>query len=171
MTRQIILLRGQRALVDDDVFEWLSQWKWRLGANGYVCRGERTSGEKYRTILLSREILNAPPGLCVDHKDHDPLNNTRSNLRICTYIQNQRNKALNMTGSSGFKGVSYHGKSKKWRAYIFINYKQHHIGLFLTEIEAAQAYNAKAKDVFGEFALLNTITQTDDNPQRSDQWN
>ena len=168
MTKHIVLLRGQRALVDDEDYERLSQWRWRLGANGYVCRGERKSKDNYRTILLAREVLKAPPGKVVDHINHDILDNRRSNLRICTYIQNQGNKALSKIGSSCFKGVSYHKDSKKWRSYIFYSYKHYHLGLFSTEIEAAQAYNAAAKVIFGEFALLNEITKDGENPQRGD---
>jgi len=60
-----------------------------------------------------------------------------------------------MKGSSMYKGVYWHKLAKKWGARITKNYKQHHIGLFISEKKAAMAYDEKARELFGEFALTN----------------
>ena len=92
----------------------------------------------------------------VDHIDRNPLNNHISNLRWVTNGENGRNK-LSRKGSSKYKGVYFHKKRKKWEVQIQLNNKRQYLGSFDCEKEAAQAYNDKAKEIFGEFALLNDI--------------
>jgi len=98
--------------------------------------------------------MAAPNHLFVDHIDHNGLNNRRSNLRLCTLAQNNRNM-VSRTGSSKYKGVCWHGGTKKWNAKIRLNRKCYHIGLFTDEIAAAKAYDKKAKELHGQFACLN----------------
>jgi hypothetical protein len=90
----------------------------------------------------------------VDHRDRNPLNNQRSNLRLASNSQNGAN-SLNADGS--FKGVSWNDKKQKWAAYIKVNYIQTHLGYFDSEIEGATAYNAAALRIFGQFANLNEV--------------
>jgi hypothetical protein len=111
----------------------------------------------YRTVFMHRHILSAPKGLVVDHVDGDKLNNQRSNLRICTHAQNCRNKVKNHNNKSGFKGVSWDSWNQRWKSAI-----EHHgvsiaLGNYRDPIEAARAYNAKARELFGEYARLNEI--------------
>src|ERR1043165_2122866 len=88
MTREIPLTQGYVALVDDCDYEWLSQWKWCA----HVAKGGRTAyAFRAKGIAMHRVIMNAPEGMDVDHRDHNGLNNTRANLRICTHAENQRN--------------------------------------------------------------------------------
>lgn len=92
----------------------------------------------------------------VDHIDHNGLNNQKSNLRNCTHRQNAMNNSSR--GSSKYLGVSIVGRGRQKgmiSAEIKMNYRKIHIGVFSTEIEAAKAYDKKAKELFGEFANLN----------------
>ena len=89
----------------------------------------------------------------IDHKDRDRLNNRIDNLRECTRSQNQSNRVYK--NASGFRGV--HANKNKWAARISYNGKWLHIGTFATKEAAAAAYNAKAKELVGEFAMLNKI--------------
>jgi hypothetical protein len=94
--------------------------------------------------------------LCeIDHRNK--LDNRRSNLRRATKQQQKGNEGLRRDNISGFRGVSRYKSTGKWRSQICINGKVTHLGLFLTKIEAAKAYNKCAIQVFGKFAWLNPI--------------
>jgi hypothetical protein len=108
------------------------------------------------TILsMHRMVANAPKGLFVDHINHNGLDNRKLNLRLCTNAQNQQNSRPRSGGTSKYKGVHWHKARKKFCARIHFNKKSIHIGYFKDEIEAAKAYDKKAKELFGEFAYLN----------------
>lgn len=154
--KEIKLTKGKFALVDDDDFEWLSQWNWYFIDGGYAARstmkGKKNGGEK-KMYYMHRQILNPPVGFLVDHIDGNRLNNQRYNLRACLPSGNSRNRKLRCDNTSGYKGVL--ATANRWRATIGINGKSHHIGVFDNIIDAARAYDKKAREVFGEFAKLN----------------
>lgn len=157
--KTIPLTQGQVALVDDQDFEYLNQWKWY--ANWHQCthsfRAERNSSRKngkHKTIRMHRVIMDAQPGQQVDHRNHDTLDNRRENLRFCTYSENQQNQRPRM-GSSKYKGVWWYKSSRKWQTQISLNGHRHHIGYFVDEIEAARAYDNAAHKLFGKFSCTN----------------
>ena len=94
---------------------------------------------------------------CVDHINRNPLNNSVTNLRWCTYQENNMNMSKQNNRSSKFKGVSYNKDKKKWKAYITYNRKLIHLGYFKTQEEAGRAYNNKARELFGDYANLNVF--------------
>lgn len=98
--------------------------------------------------------MQPKPNEQVDHIDGNPLNNTRSNLRIVTNQQNQmaRHKAVSKTG---YKGVAKHGNG--WRAQIKFNQKQIRLGTYATPEKAAKAYNQAAIALFGNHAVINEV--------------
>ena len=107
---------------------------------------------------VAHAFLPNPLKLChIDYIDGDPTNNHVKNLRWITRSVVSQNQAKKNGTSSKYKGVSWHQRDKKWRAGIRHNGKSIHIGYFKDEKDAGRAYNAKAKEVFGEFAKLNTI--------------
>ena len=85
------------------------------------------------------------------------LNNQKSNLRFYTRGENQMNRQKQGNVSSIYKGVSFSKDHKKWRARIRIKDNIIHLGYFISETDAAIAYNAKAIELFCEFANLNII--------------
>lgn len=114
----------------------------------YAHRRTRTKGEDY----LHRAIAMPPCGRQVDHRDGDTMNNRRGNLRVCTNAQNQMSKRD--TGRRGqYRGV-YKVKGG-WLASICKDQVQHHLGYHATAVEAALAYDAAARSLFGEFARPN----------------
>jgi len=153
--KKIQLKNGLFTIVDDADYEWLNKWKWHGTWNPsaktyYVWRGDGNT-------TMHRMILNATKGILVDHKNHDTLDNRRVNLRLATRTQNAANKKIPSNNTSGFKGVSWHKRNKKFRASVMLSYKEIHLGYFDDPKEGAKAYNKKAKELFGEFALLNEI--------------
>jgi hypothetical protein len=91
----------------------------------------------------------------VDHHDGDGLNNQQNNLRAATQSQNNQNARKQVNKTSRFKGVSWYKKYQKWNARIQISRHLRHLGYFMFEGDAAQAYDNAARRIFGEFALLN----------------
>lgn len=95
-----------------------------------------------------------PNGL-VDHENREPLDNRLTNLRPANGTQNNANTALQRNNTSGFKGVSFHGSSGRWRAVIKKNGVARQIGSFESAAEAADAYDRAALSSFGAFARTN----------------
>ena len=154
MTRTIPLTQGQVAIVDDEDFDWLNQYKWhaeKMRGRYYAAR--YLKGNK--KMLMHREIMNAPKGVIIDHINGSSLENRRKNLRPCTIKENQRNRVSQKNSSSRFKGVCWHKNRKKWQAEIRCEDKFIYLGSFDNEIEAAKAYDKKAKELFGDFAKTN----------------
>jgi hypothetical protein len=142
----------KKALIDDSDFERVNQFRWLLLKNGYVMSN---SAEH---LYLHRFIFGVKIKARVDHKDRNPLNNRRHNLRSATNSQNQANAAKqqsynNHAVTSKFKGVSWYPRHAKWRTTV----AGKHVGYFNEELEAAAAYNEIALEKFGEFALLNVF--------------
>jgi len=118
---------------------------WYLCKQGYIF-------SKKINMHLHRYLLNANKGDFVDHKDHNPKNNKKSNIRICTPGENSRNRKKPVTNTSGYKGVSLHKKTKKWLAQIVYKKTHHFLGLFNSPKLAHKAYCKVAKELHGEFA-------------------
>ncbi|UCD53067.1 MAG: HNH endonuclease [Phycisphaerales bacterium] len=150
--RYIPLTKGLFATVDAADYEALSQYKWTALVTGEKVYAIRN--EKGKTILMHRQIMNPPKGLVVDHIDGSGVNNRRANLRTCTRQQNLCNTRPR-GGRSKYKGVRYDKRRKKWIAEITYKGKKHYLGAFDNEIEAAQAYDAEAVELFGPYARLN----------------
>ena len=152
---EIVLSRGEIAIVDDADFERLNQWKWHFNGR-YVKRREYLGGgrknQRGRAILMHRLVNNTPPNSITDHINGNPLDNRRSNLRTCTPSQNQANAKISKSSSTGFKGVSHHKLTGKYQASITTNRKRQYLGLFDTPEDASEAYATEAQTRFGEFA-------------------
>ena len=110
---------------------------------------------KSKTIKMHRAILNAPPGMFCDHKNHNPLDNRRCNLRTCTPLQNACNQLPRPGGTSRYKGVFWQKQRRKWVARIKHRGRTFHLGYCNYEADAAIAYDDKAIELFGEVACFN----------------
>ena len=96
--------------------------------------------------------MDCPDGMVVDHINGNPMDNRCKNLRICTQAQNSLNNHGAKTGSkSGHKGVYWHKASEKWCAEVVSEGKKHYLGLFKNKLDAAEAYNNKAKELHDSF--------------------
>lgn len=152
---QIKLNNGMFALVDREDFEFLNSWKWTYTL-GYAKRVSYVPKYKYTTISMHRQILNAPKGAEVDHINGNKLDNRRSNLRICTHSENQRNKIKRKDSLSKYKGVTFIPKRDKWQATIYAG-RHIWLGYYNTEKEAAKVHDQAAVKYHKNFAKINSI--------------
>lgn len=148
-----------RAAVDDEDYTRLMQYKWYLCGNSKSFSVKRLPwiNGKTKNIPLANEIMHNY-STTFDHKDRNPLNNIKANIRECTYSQNNANKEKMYKGSSIFKGVDFHKVTGKWRARISFRGKTLNLGSYSTDIEAAKVYNDKALEIYGEFAVINKLS-------------
>lgn len=156
MTREIPLTKGQVAIVDDEDYEYLSQFKWQAFYHRktyYAVRHSKGVGKS--GVQMHREIMGAAAGVQVDHRDRNGLHNWRGNLRFCTNAQNLANRGPNKNNKSGYKGVGWDRAKKKWCARIKVNRKTIYLGRYHGIQEAARAYDEAAKEYFGEFTWMN----------------
>ena len=165
-------------IIENGVIPWIaprykkgkltSYFRIKIGDRG---KPRRAKGRLKHTFL-HRWILgesNIPGNLQVDHINGNPLDNRKSNLRLCTCLQNQMNRNNNLLNNSKYTGVSYNTGGKKrvstgdyrclsrpWRATITLQEgKKTRLGTFKTEAEAAEAWDIAAYKHFKEFAHLN----------------
>jgi len=156
--REIKLTQNKIALVDDEDFEFINQYKWHYSKSSKnYGRAKASQGKRNTLITMHKLLMNPPKGMEVDHINGDPLDNRRANLRIVTHGQNQKNMKISADNKSGYKGVSWHKKANKWQAHIRLKCASKYLGLFTDIKEAAKAYNSAALEHFGEFARLNDI--------------
>jgi len=165
---KIELTQGKFAIVDAEDFDRVSQFKWHYNkrASGYAQRmqniGYKDGKQIQKTILMHRFIMCVEDSkVHIDHINHDTLNNRKTNLRLCTNAENCRNRKIKKGGSSKYKGVykTRDNRVKPFRSGIVLNQKRIDLGYFATELEAAIAYNKAALHYFGEFALLNDVSE------------
>ena len=159
--KKIQLTQGRAALVDDEDYEWLNQWKWttiKRKKNYHAHRKIWVNGKR-RSVYMHRQILGLDFGdkRQGDHANSDGLDCQRLNIRICTHAQNCMNRRKQKNTSSRFKGVVWRKASQRWCARITINQKYYHLGNFQFEKDAAIVYNDAAVKYFGEFAKLNIV--------------
>lgn len=150
--KSITLTQNKFALVDDEDYIFLMQWKWRY-KNGYAMTG----GKKTKLIRMHRLLLQTPQGYDTDHVNCNKLDNRRENLRICTSAQNKMNNQIRSDNKSGYKGVSFCSNRNKWQAFICVNKKSLYLGLYDDKKEAARAYNNAAAENYGEYARINDV--------------
>ena len=154
LMKKIPLTQGHFALIDNMDWELLSKYKWIAQKHS---RSETllyvTTVIKDKVIRMHRLVTRAKQGEIVDHINGDGLDNRRKNLRFCTFSQNSANARLSKRNKTGFKGVCFMPKYQLYLAQMAGEY----LGLFKDPVEAAIAYNIKAKKKYGKFAYQNKI--------------
>lgn len=159
--KEIKLTKGKVALIDDEDYEYLSRWRWKaLNGKGDWCAVRNTRAKvksKYVTLYMHRVIMDAPKGMTVDHINRNGLDNRRSNLRLATRRENQRNRGPVKDSASKYKGVVFDKRNKKWKAQINTGECNKFLGYFDTPEEAAKVYDEAAKKYHGAFAWLNKL--------------
>jgi len=132
--------------IDIDDFEEVSKIQWYINELGYVI-----SSKNYKHIRLHRFILNPPKNKDVDHINHDPLDNRKSMLRICTRQENSMNQIRKTKNITGYTGVIV--RKNKYIAQIKYKYKHIHLGTFSNMEYAIRARLNAEKQYFGDFRI------------------
>lgn len=158
-THTIPLTRGYVAIIDSADLPLVANRKWSARpsrSDQYTAYAVTYLYSTRRPIYMHRVLLRVE-GVHnhVDHIDGNGLNNRRSNLRVASRSQNLCNRPKPSSNTSGFKGVWYYKARNRWLAEIRHNGVKHRLGYFTDRIEAAKAYDRAARELHGEFAVLN----------------
>lgn len=151
-----LLTGGKIVLISADDYDKVISRSWSIS------RGYAKARIGHNIVMMHRYILGLEKydGILVDHINHNKLDNRRKNLRLVTDSQNCWNRspnAITPSKHSRFKGVTWHKTNAKWSARVQFKKRRIECGYFRTELEAAAAYNKKAKKVFGKYAYLNKL--------------
>ena len=161
-TKLIQLSKGMFATVDEADYEWLNKFEWyaKQDNSDGPCYAERTliiNGKKCHERMHILIMGGKREGYEIDHISTIGTENFRLNLRFVTSSQNNMNLNKRKNCTSKYKGVHWDKSRGKWLAQIKIDGIYFYLGRFNTEKEAAEKYNIKAQELFGDFARLNVI--------------
>lgn len=156
----IYIARLRFAVVDPADYDKLINFKWRLCRSGRIryafCTLSRAPLLPPKALFMHHLVLTPPPGFCIDHINHNGLDDRLQNLRIATPSENHQNtRKTKSKTSSKYKGVDFVKPTRKWRARIALNTKRLFLGSFTDELSAAKAYDEAAIRYFKEYACLN----------------
>lgn len=163
---RIPLNHGKWTLIDADDLPRVAPFRWyavRDDDRWFAKRGVNLGpmeGRRICSIYLHHVILAVPPGTWVTHLNRDTLDNRKANLRIITRHEAQGRRRLSRNNTSGYRGVSYHKATGKWRANIRKAGMKQSLGYFATPEEAARAYDVAAQEEWGDLALLNLSAES-----------
>ncbi len=145
------LTKGKYAVIDIKDIELVTPYQWYFDGKYAATNLPEGRGK----LRLHRLLINPETGLVTDHINGDRLDNKRNNLRMCSSSANNQNRPNN--NKNGYRGITWNKRRKKWVAQISIDNKNKGLGYFITKEEAAEAYNAVASKLHGEFARLNHV--------------
>lgn len=154
-TATVPLTRGYVAIIDAGDTPLVAPYLWHAHVCGYnVYAKTRSAG---MGLAMQNVIMPPPDGFIVDHIDENGLNNRRSNLRIVTHGQNIAHQTRRNPGKSGYYGVVVTPRTNRlgYQARIHHSGVTHSLGTFDTPEEAAHVYDTKAREVWGDCAVLN----------------
>lgn len=160
-----IFSKGERflCLFDKEDYPRIKSFRWVISSLSKRNRTRYLSSQPYVSgptlnwrIMLHQLIMSFPKKGVIDHVDRNGIDNRKSNLRVVTHLENARNKVYCFKPGSGFHGVvPNNSRGKPWKVYINHLKKPVYIGSFECKEEAALAYDKKAIELRGEFAVLN----------------
>jgi hypothetical protein len=154
------VLAGVALLDDEDAA--IAEKRWYLAAGGYAFRNQGPAGAS-RRVYMHREVMGVldDPDVEVDHRNRVRVDNRRENLRLVTRQQQHQNTSSHRGSTSRHRGVSWDGKRRNWRAYAMVAGKQHWLGRYPTEEEAAA--------VVSRFRAENAPFSEDAEPRRRER--
>lgn len=145
----IITKKGEKILIDIEDFEKVKKYSWCISKTGYP-----VANINGKVIKLHRYLLNVKNSkIIIDHKNRNPLDNRKSNLRICTQLENARNTTVSKNNNTGYLGISLTAQGK-YRARITVNRKEIRLGNYEKIEDAINARKKAEKIYFGEFAPM-----------------
>jgi HNH endonuclease len=148
---KILKIKGGETILDDDDYEWASQFRWRVNEWGYAVKSHASTSGRLTMIRLSRVIMNAPPYMEVDHINRIPLDNRKENLRLATKQQNAWNRLIARKDKKEPKGVGWHKRIQKYQTRIRVNGGYEHLGYFDSVEEAKAVFEIRASQLRGDW--------------------
>lgn len=148
----VVNIKGYAVQIDDEDEHIIRDHGWCVHSCSQPGRVYFQANINKKRVLLHRLIIKAPLGASIDHADADTLNNRKINLRFATQYQNTKNGRKHKDNRSGYKGVSWDRKHRRWSAFIGDRYTHKWLGYFLDPREASEAYKKAAIKIAGEFA-------------------
>jgi hypothetical protein len=151
------LTQGKEAVIDVSDLPIVEGFNWyalRDRNTFYAARYARKTDLGRGSFVMMHRVFLGEPDSMVDHEDGDGLNNRRKNLRLATAAQNAHNSVMKCRNTSGYKGVYWSKRDKKWRSQIMTNSVSKSLGLFDTPEAAAAAYAKASAELHGEFGRL-----------------
>lgn len=151
---------GKEVIIDAADWPLVSGLRWSSvrGHNTYYAAAtiELPDGRTTK-VFLHRVLLKPPSEIAVDHKNRNGLDCRRENLRYAIGSGNEANRAKRVNGKVPFKGIVFDPRKKtgRWGALIGIGRHRTRLGCFNSAEDAARAYDAAARELFGEFARVN----------------
>ncbi len=169
--KQISLTQGKFAIVDDEDFIFLDRFNWCLCGKGqyekelfYAVFSKKTEGKQihiymHEFVVGNKNIDLTKSNMNVIHINGNTLDNRKENLRLVPFhtVMHMRRK-LTPTRSK-YKGIYFHKQSGMWTAGIQKDKKFYSLSYFKSEHDAARAYNAKARELYGDLAYQNMIIE------------
>ncbi|GHU69151.1 hypothetical protein FACS1894184_12630 [Clostridia bacterium] len=138
---------GSFFLFDVEDYDRVVGYNWRMSEYGYV-----SCWKDNEVVKLHRLLLDAPVNLFVDHINGCPNDCRKDNLRLVTPHENAFNTRLYKNNKTGYKGVFWHERMRRFQASIRFSGKHIHLGFYDSPLDAAHAYNNAASTYFGEYA-------------------
>lgn len=152
----LIAITGETILIDPEDSD-LVVHRWRIDRDGYVVTS--VNREIVHLSWMIAERMGLSDKLLVDHWNRNKLDNQRQNLRQATKSQNNINQGLRKDNSTGYKGVNFNKRSRKYVSRLQYQGNRICLGYFENAIDAAKAYNFAVIKYFGEFGLLNEVPE------------
>lgn len=158
-TSTMVLSTGQHCILDsEDVPKVAGKYWYGVRPNGpgtvvYAAhKPGRVNGVQQNTIMMHRLLLDAPQGFHVHHISGDGLLNTKANLQLVTPYKHRLEHGR---GGSEYRGVSRRRDCDRWHAHLKVGTLSVYIGSYLSELEAAKAYDHASRFLRGAEAWIN----------------
>ena len=149
---------------DWEDFDLIKEYTWFMNADGYIVTKDYSNGKH---IKMHRLIMDANPGILIDHRAHARHDNRKEKLRNADANTNHFNHEIYRNNTSGVTGVSWDSESGKWRARLWAYDKMYHLGRFDKFEDAVAARKLAEEEYFGEFSYDNSMKEKNDELQQS----
>lgn len=157
--RRIPLTQEQYAIVNENSYEFLMLWDWHAcwspDTQSWYAVTKHVIDGKVRRVAMHHILFSVMPHVIYDHKNRRSDDNRIENLRLGDKSKNGFNRSKSRANTSGFKGVTWRKDMQMWASSITAKKQKIHLGLHVEKEDAARAYDVKALELHGEFAVLN----------------
>ena len=162
--KKIHLKGNEYAIVDDEDFPYLNRFKWTCNNKGteggkLYAMMNKQRGNKCNGIAMHELVINLENADAISFKNGNTLDYRKENLiAVDKALMMQRSTKRRMrNASSEYKGLTYRKRKDLWEVRISKDKVIHFVGSFKSEVTAAQAYNEKARELYGELAYQNPV--------------